>query len=220
MVLSGVGSASVDLSSDIIPGIAETSTTGFSAPTYAVAQTLFNNSYSNENTYPFPSSGSFLACNGRTDGACNSINILKIYNTYITSYGIGGNPYTLSPEPTTLSYYAAGICSATISGYSDWYLPAICEMGPDSNGSGCNNAQNIVNQLSNLIGDPNVDTPSTSCIYGANCLAGYYWSSTESSGSPQLIAWSEHFASSGGSFQGGSSKGLTYGVRCSRALTL
>ncbi len=221
VVWSSNGANSTSVSDDSIPGVAETSTTGSSVPTYADAQTLFNTTYSNESTFPFPSSSSFSSCNGRTNGACNSTNILTLYNTYVTNYGVGGSPYTLSAGPTTTSYYAAGLCTATISGYSDWYLPAICEMGPDSNGSGCSaSTQNIVSQLPGLLGNPNASTPSTSCTYGANCLAGFYWSSTESSVSPSAGAWYQYFASGGSSGQSVASKFDARGVRCSRALTL
>lgn len=217
---NGAGSAAGDASYDSIPKIDETSTTGSPQPTYANSLNFFNATYSNESTYPFPSDGSFPPCNGRVAGACNSANILTLYNTYITQYGIGGYPYTLLPGPTTSSYYAAGRCTASISGYSDWYLPAICEMGPNSNSSGCSvTTQNIVNQLPGLIGDPNAGDPSTSCSYGANCLAGDYWSSTEDSGFADGLAWSQYFASGGASTQDGYGKGEAFGVRCSRALT-
>lgn len=218
---SSNGANSTSVSIDGIPGIAETSTTGSSVPTYASAQASFNSTYSNSSTFPFPSSGSFSSCNGRTNGACNSANILTLYNTYVTNYGIGNSPYALSTGPTTTSYYAAGRCTATISGYSDWYLPAICEMGPASPGSGCSaSTQDIVSQLPDLLGNPGAGTPSTSCTYGANCLAGNYWSSTEDSGNPTVRAWSQYFASGGRSFQLYGPKFNTLGVRCSRALTL
>ena len=181
-----------------------------SIPTYAAALSSFNSTYSNESTFPFPSSALFSLCNGRTNGACNSANILTLYNTYITNYRIGSSPYTLSAGPT-----------ATCCGYSDWYLPAICEMGPASIGSGCSpSTQDIVSQLPNLLGNPNAATPSTSYTYGANCLAGFYWSSTEGSGGPTGNAWGQNFASGGGSNQNYGGKLYTLGVRCSRALTL
>ena len=217
---NGAGSVEADVSRDSIPGIGLTSTTGTSVPTYLAALTSFNNTYSNPITPPFPSSSSFFSCNGRTSGACNSANILTLYKTYITNYGIGSitPPYSLSPGPTAIAYYAAGRCTATISGYSDWYLPALCEMGPASNTSGCNSStQNIVNQLPGLVGDPRAGTPSTSCPYAVNCLAGYYWSSTETSAA-QSFAWNQYFASGGGSTQGNSNKNVRLGVRCSRAL--
>jgi len=169
---------------NIIYGISETSTTGTANP----------------NTDQVDGQS---ACNGATDGSCNSNNIIVYY----------------SPS-TTPSYYAAGQCTATISGYSDWYLPAICEMGPYSNGSGCVvSTQNIVNQLPGLVGNPVAATPSTSCAYATNCLAGYYWGSTEVSGGPDGYAWGQYFAS-GRSYQSPDDKDLTLGVRCSRALTL
>ena len=221
VVWSSNGTDSTSVSNDSIPGIAETSTTSSSVPTYTAAQTSFNSTYANESAYPFPSSGSFFACDGQTDGACNSANILTLYNTYITNYGISSSPYMLSPGPTTSSYYAAGLCTATISGYSDWYLPAICEMGPNSAGSDCSaSTQNIVNQLPGLVGSLGAGTPSTSCAYGANCLAGYYWGSTEDSGNPIDFAWSQNFESLGDSYQGLVFKDNPLGVRCSRALTL
>ena len=169
---NGAGSAQAIVSYDIIPGIGENSTTTNSDPIYVDAQTSFNTTYSNTSTFPFPS-GSFSSCDGRTNGACNSANILTFYKAFVTNYGIGSSPYALSAGPTTTSYYAAGRCTATISGYSDWYLPAICEMGPDSGGSGCSaSTQDIVSQLPDLLGDPLAGDPSTSCKYGANCLVG------------------------------------------------
>jgi hypothetical protein len=197
---------------DSIPGIAATSTTGSSVPAYTSAETSFNSTYSNTGTYPFPGSGLFSSCNGGTNGACNSANILTLYNTYITNYAIGSRPFELSSGITTTSYYAAGLCKATISGYSDWYLPAICEMGPASNGTGCVvGTQNMVSQLPDLLG--------SSCTYGANCLDGSYWSSTEWSTDPQQVAWIQTFASGGSSSQQAFYKYIQFGVRCSRALT-
>ncbi len=126
--------------SNIIYGISETSVIGAANPNTNQVQGQ-------------------VACNGATDGSCNSNNIILYYS-----------PPTTDPAITP-TYYAAGRCTATISGYSDWYLPAICEMGPDSNSSGCaTGTQNIVNQLPALLGDPN-NNPGSSCTYGANCLA-------------------------------------------------
>jgi len=175
--------------SDIIYGISETSTTGTANP--------------NTNQVDGQS-----ACNGATDGSCNSNNIIVYYS-----------PPTKNPAIKP-SFYAAGQCTATISGYSDWYLPAICEMGPHSTGARCTaSTQNIVNQLPGLVGDPGAATPSTSCDYAANCLAGYYWGSTEGSNRTDN-AWYQYFASGGGSNQSIGGKGYSLGVRCSRALTL
>ena len=232
---NGMGSAAANVSYDIIPGIAETSLSAGPSPipTYATAQTTFNTTYVNESTYLFPSSGSFSACNGRTDGACNSRNILALYNAtyngvdYITTnYGLGVAPYMLSAGQTTRSYYAAGQCSVTISGQPGWYLPAICEMGPDSNGSGCSvGTQNMVTNLPSLLGiADNNGALTTACSWGnsglnsTNCLAGFYWSSTEDSLYPQDVAWEQYFAS-GGSGQFYYNKYDGDGVRCVRVLT-
>ncbi len=157
---------------------------------------------------PNPNSGQIsgqMACNGGEDGACNTNNIIQYYT-----------PPTTNP-PINFTDYAAGICKQTLNGYSDWYLPAACEMGT---GAGCGTMANIVDNLPDLIGDPNAGTPSTSCTYGANCLVGYYWSSTEFSSAPQFLAWNEYFASGGGSFQLTVGKDSALGVRCSRLLTL
>jgi hypothetical protein len=137
--------------------------------------------------------------------------------------GTGGCTAT-TPAITALTYYAAGLCKATINGYSDWYVPAICEMDAVNGSFTCvGGTQSMVNSLSFLIGDPSAGTPATSCSppAGTNCLAGFYWSSTELSFVPQVDAWYEQFSSSGGgNFPGGTSKALQFGVRCSRALTL
>lgn len=209
---NGVGGATANVSYDIIPLISEIS----SSPTYSSAQTTFNTTYSNESTYPFPASGSFANCSGATDGKCNSSNILVLYNTYNTNYGVGSSPYTLSPGPTNSSYYAAGLCTATINGYSDWYLPAICEIDAVNTNVTCPlGTQSMLASLPFLIGDPSAATPSTSCSKGSNCLAGYYWSSTELSVFQPGYAWVEYFASSG-SIQGSVIKEYQFGARCSR----
>lgn len=180
-----------------IYGISETSTTGAANP--------------NTNQVAGQS-----ACNGATDGSCNSDNIIAYYS-----------PPTTAPAITS-SYYAAGRCTALISGYSDWYLPAICEMGPASNGSGCaEGTQDMVTNLPSLLGiADNNGALTTACSWGnsglssINCLAGNYWSSTAGSGFLTIVAWYQYFASGGGSVQNYDLKDYALGVRCSRALTL
>ncbi|CEG57222.1 InlB B-repeat-containing protein [Legionella fallonii] len=141
-------------------------------------------------------------CNGASDGACNTKNINIYYSTIAT-------------PPPHLSSYAAGLCKATINDYSDWYLPAICEMGPDAGSLICTSPplmhleQNMVDNLPVLLDN---------CT-GAMCLSGEYWSSTELSGNPVDIAWAECFTPNGGSTQCVEGKNETLGVRCSRALT-
>ena len=183
------------VSYDIIPLIAEISTPNDS---YSSALAGFNSTYVNTVAYPFPASASFSACAGGTDGACNSANILAVYNDYITNYTAACDPNsggsggcTLSAGPTAPTDDAAGLCSVSNSGgYTDWYLPAICEMGPASNGTSCPvGGQDMMDNLPSLIGDWAAATPSTSCPAGGSCLAGYYWSSTQVSGNPRYAAW-------------------------------
>lgn len=114
------------------------------------------------------------ACNGATDGACNTSEITAYYS-----------PPTTNPA-VDLSFYAAGLCRAPIEGFSDWYFPAICEMGYDEIGSGANGcgtqaSPTIQNMLSNLF---------DAAVGG---LSGEYWSSTEWAGDATLYAWSQTY---------------------------
>ena len=219
----------IDVSHDRIPGIAQSSTPVDGVPTFAAFQGEFESHYSNP--FPFVPS-SFQVCQGNSDGQCNTDNIVIFYNTFVTNYtcspqgpspfascneGFLTLPFTATPGPTQLPYYAAGICKTNISGYTDWYLPAVCEMGPSSNGSICNaNTQNIRDNLPALIGDT-----ATSCLIGSNCITGLYWSSTETEtvASPQRNAWAWNYLSSNNAAQP-SSKYFASGVRCTRALTV
>jgi hypothetical protein len=107
---------------------------------------------------------------------------------------------------TPYSIYAAGLCKSTINGYGDWFLPSICEMNKAfSYTTICTPATQDIQ--SNLV-DTNI-VP----------LNGYYWSSTESSLSPQSDAWTNYFASGGGSFPTFSLKTHLLSVRCTRSLT-
>ena len=218
---NGSGSTEFDVSNDIIPFIASEPVP--IAADYNTAQTRFNSTYSNTGTFPFPPPSAFALCNGSSEGQCNTRNILALYNTYNTGFGIGPSPYTLSAGPTNPTYYAAGLCTATINTYSDWYLPAICELDAVNNFQPCpEGAQSMLSNLSFLIGNPGALTPRTSCSppSGSSCLAGVYWSSTEFNVvTPEDIAWAEIFDSID-SNQILNSKSATLGVRCSRALTL
>ncbi|MDP3560164.1 MAG: DUF1566 domain-containing protein [Legionellaceae bacterium] len=215
---NGAGSASGDVSRDIIPGIDETSTTGSESPlTSGGASTdyTFDNMFDSGATYYTYNNTTptiaFSACNGATDGACNQGNIILFYSQFITNYIAGDpTPFTATAGPTDPTYYAAGRCEGTIDGNSDWYLPAICEMGYDSvSGCGTSGSPTLQNMQSNLVDNAVPDLT----------LIGYYWSSTEFFGSPQNYAWLQDFASGGSSVQNFSNKISQLGVRCSRALT-
>jgi len=205
---TGGGSGPVDTSYDTLPGIDETSTSATGLPTYATFASFFSSTYTNAN--PF-TSASFAMCNGISDGSCNTDNILTFYNQFITNNTLanGGTAlFTASAGPTNITYYAAGLCAQTIGSYSDWYLPAICEMGYGSSACGTSGIPTLQNMQFSLIDSSGLSVP-----------AGYYWSSTENSDDPQGNAWYQVFASGGGSFQFFVNKYSLLGVRCSRALT-
>jgi hypothetical protein len=145
---------------------------------------------------PNPNSGQVFgqtACNGATDGMCNTNNIYEFYQN------LG--------SPISTSSYAAGLCKQTaLSGYLDWSLPAICDLGYGGTACGTSGTPTQQNVLSNLV---ELNIP--------NLLSGFYWSSTSDSSSPAAAVWGQNF--SGGSFQTVFDKNFALGVRCSRALT-
>jgi hypothetical protein len=133
-------------------------------------------------------------CVGSSDGACNSAQITTHY------------------AGSSASTYAAGLCAASISGFSDWYLPAICELGFDTYGAGTGcgapSSPLIENIESNLV------------LTGINnAPSGAYWSSTEISFLATNYAWGQIFATDGSQQQFGDTKNDAYTVRCARALT-
>lgn len=222
---NGVGSQSANVSNDIIPGIGcELSDCVVPSPSYAAALAAYNSTYDNEATFPFPSSSAFQECEGGTDGACNTANILTFYESVKTNFGVGSSPYILASGPTDSDFYAAGLCTQTISGYDDWYLPALCEMGSVGQpGTPCSSStENIADKLTDLIGN---QSPAAPCLYQSTypatvCLAGDYWSSTEFALLPFAsdLATYQFFSSLVNSHTGGQ-KSLELGVRCARVIT-
>ncbi len=201
------GTGLSDSSYDAIPGVDEASTRSSGSPAYASFSAGFASTYTNPN--PF-SAASFASCDGAFDGSCNTNNIVALYNQFSTNNtAASGNagPFTASTGPTNASYYAAGLCRQTINGYSDWYLPAQCEMGYGS-ATSCGNAGSpaLQNMQSNLVD-----------FSGLN-LQGIYWSSTQAAVSGASSAWAHLFAGAGGSLLLNVSKAQQAGVRCSRAL--
>ena len=194
---NGNSGTSSDVDYTPILGIDETSTTSTPSPTSPA--------------YP-AGTPAYTACNGSSNGICDTSNILSYYNYNRAS---GGS------APTPLTYYAAGFCDQSINSYSDWYLPSICEMDPITGTAPCpSGIQSIIVNLSFLVGDPFGGSPTTSCgpPSGTECLPGYYWSSTETGFAPNHFAWTEFFASLNIS-QGNAMKNQLKGVRCARALT-
>ena len=144
-----------------------------------------------------------LDCNGYTDGACNTNNIYVYYQSAATG------------APVPLTDYAVGLCKQPIAGFSDWYLPAICEMGQVGLDMHCD-----TNPVEQNIGDALPSLLSSTCT-GDSCLSGGYWSSTEQASTdgagPQVGAWREGFKPDGGSSQSALRKDQPIGVRCVRA---
>lgn len=131
--------------------------------------------------------------------------------TNLSTPSPGGNTYLIYNTLTTIngelaSSYAAGLCTRTIATYSDWYLPAICEMGYGSNGGincGTQAAPLLQNIQSGLVD-----------FNGLHKLSGSYWSSTDS-GNPAASAWEYAFSSN----LVVTTKRTLLGGRCTRALT-
>jgi len=218
--------ASGTASFDLLPGIDTISTSSSGSPVYSDFSGMFDYPSVVGATYTNPAPNppiAFSACDGNVNGLCNSTNILLFYNQYVTNYsnicdGREGGPGCLATAriATNHNYYAAGICNeyAASDGVHNWYLPAICELDNNSSaGADCTNTQSILNTLSSLVGTTSID-----CTFGANCLAGIYWSSTEDKFNPRTTAWIEIF-SGGGSLQTSISKSANSGLRCTRALT-
>lgn len=129
-------------------------------------------------------------------------------NTYLISSILNGNNGDTNTPPN----YAAGVCvSYQGNNYSDWYLPAICEMGNNS-GTGCAPEQNIDTNLLQA-------GFATSLTTGGNVgNPGSYWSSTENAGAGAATnAWGQYF-SINNSAQGVVGKQYSLGVRCTRVL--
>lgn len=154
--------------------------------------------------------GSFMATGAAslTDGLNCSQDINGNTCKIITTQGAG----TYAAETCanyTIDSSGNSPCS-TGTCYSNWYLPAICQMASSGGTAGCSSG--IANMDSNL---PSLISGGCS---GSSCLTGQYWSSTEYTVSPTNDVWVEIF-SSGGSFEGSGGKNFPSAVRCARALT-
>jgi hypothetical protein len=131
------------------------------------------------------------ACNGATDGACDTSQIEAHYSTPYTGYA-AGQCYQVTSDNT-------GVVSL-----GTWYLPAICEMG--SSGGAANCPTGLANMSANLV------------QLGFSSINGGYWTSTEYSPSPTVGAWLQGLVP-GQSNQIPASKTLSFGARCARAVS-
>lgn len=135
----------------------------------------------NQTSMPGPNS-----CDGKNDGACNTSRIIAT---------------GLTPP------VAAQLCEdLSEGGFTDWYMPAICELGRFiglGDNAGCDNTNpNLYITLftSNLGGFTNEN----------------YWSSTEVLGDANTAAWLQDFNDG---LQGSGGKSITIRLRCIRAFT-
>jgi hypothetical protein len=128
------------------------------------------------------------SCDGKNDGACNTSRIIAA---------------GLTPP------VAAQLCEDLDSGgFSDWFMPAICELGRYSNPPGASDAGcGLTN--------PNLYTTLRTKNLGG-FSTGIYWSSTQSALFAVLRAWIQGFDDGA---QGLGGKGANLRVRCVRAFT-
>lgn len=131
-----------------------------------------------------------------TDGAANTAAILTAFN-----------------DP--VAYPATAVAARACEEYSDavhtdWYLPAICELGYDDTGvSGCGD------QAAPLIQNVQKNIVDGGVVGGA---PGVFWSSTQSGGSGSALAWAQNLQN-GASVQSSLNKVQSNRLLCVRALT-
>ncbi len=139
-----------------------------------------------------------------------------------TTFAMYSGTNGLSNTQAMVAQYGAGTYSATVctgssgGGYTDWYLPAICQMGfggSDTNFNCGASPGSIPNIQYNLL-----ETNTTQSFNFVN--SGNYWSSTASENSAPVVAWFQRFAvGRGAGVQGGGFVNYPFGVRCVRAIT-
>lgn len=192
---AGTGGTSADFDYTSIWGVAENSTSLVPFPN-AIAP-------SGQTATQYPGQQN---CNGGTDGACNAQNI---YTYYSSSSSI------LSSASVSTNYYAVGLCYQITTDNSGsipqgtWYLPAICQLGPDTTnvGSGCTSSmENITTNLLLLGFVTDLETNQ------------FYWSSTEASSNPINSAWYQEFRPGPVSTSFPNVKLGEFYVRCIRAV--
>jgi len=139
---------------------------------------------------PWSTTSNLVNALSLTDGAANTQTIVINYDALSVPRGD----------------YAAGACVAlNAGGYTDWYLPAICEMNTAA--PGCTPGQPDVQSLVDNSGA----LPPTPLQQ--------HWSSTEDPGTPVTEALLHQFALLGGS-SSDLAKGVAIQARCVRALVL
>lgn len=215
---NGASATTSDASHDIIPGVALTSTPSVGAPAFSALAGMFdyNNGGTTYTNVLSLTAADFERCNGKSDGACNTRNILKFYDTYVTNYDrFISPPFTAAIASTNRSYYAAGLCTQVMAGHDDWYLPAICEMGYDHgsgfpSGCGVPPALPILQNIQSNLVDASI----------SGAPSGVYLSSTEDNALNEMDAmtqvWVQDFTANGGDQNYAPKAAIPRGVRCVR----
>jgi hypothetical protein len=126
-----------------------------------------------------------------------------VTNAFSLTNGVSNTALVIAIEGTPLAAYAAGLCTAPSGGFSDWYLPAPCEMGLDAS---C--AVTMQNMQSSLVDNPVTGGPQN-----------LYWTSAEAVGSGGNLSTQEFLSLGGGSFQLSAPKAFTEPLRCARIMT-
>jgi hypothetical protein len=135
---------------------------------------------------------STVAADSMVDGAANSTAIITALSSSFAA-----------------NAYAAGLCTQTISGFSDWYLPAQCELSYGDN----------ISSACGIVGSPTVQNIQSGLIdTSVLALSNSYWSSTQLTGGPPSDAALYTILGLSG-FQAGDYKDSVFYVRCVRALT-
>jgi hypothetical protein len=156
-----------------------------------------------------PSTGTEYSPGGAaTVGATSGTNGKTNTSTMSASYGISAN-------------YSAGNCippNYASGGFTDWYLPSICQLGFGAIDSNFNCSTSVsANYIPNI--QANLLTPNPSL--GFNFVNGnFYWSSTASVTGAPTIAWIQQIAlGRGGGAQTNLAVTTSAGVRCVRDVT-
>jgi len=142
-----------------------------------------------------------LNCDAVNDGACATNNIITYY-----------------PLPNSV---AVGLCKAPISGHVDWYLPAVCELGPfGSSGVNVQPYPRLSKSKACIINSTNMQNQLAASRIVTNFTPGLYWSATEYSVNATKYAWYQNISVGSIGLQNFDLKSDTLRVRCARSLTL
>jgi hypothetical protein len=125
-----------------------------------------------------------LNCNATQDGACNTQNLVVAYGKN-TNYPAG-----YCKQPLSFSY-GKNVCksSGSVDCYQDWYLPAVCDLGPFDSTSKEGYYPTFDHSLACINPTDNIGSTAASVT-----ITGNFWSSVTSSNDSTKI-WQEQIPS-------------------------